>query len=37
MKTIRRLLHAEVLAAVTFVTLAFLALFTFFEIGRAHV
>ncbi len=32
MKTIRRLLHAEVLAAVTFVTLAFLALFTFFDV-----
>lgn len=32
MRTIRRLLHAEVLTAVTFVTLAFLALFTFFDI-----
>jgi lipopolysaccharide export system permease protein len=31
MKTIRRLLHVEVLTAVAFVTLAFLALFTFFD------
>jgi lipopolysaccharide export system permease protein len=31
MKTIRRLLHAEVFTAVAFVTLAFLALFSFFD------
>ena len=31
MKTIRRLLYAEVFTAVAFVTLAFLALFTFFD------
>ena len=31
MKTIRRLIHAEVFAAVAFVTLGFLALFTFFD------
>jgi lipopolysaccharide export system permease protein len=31
MKTIRRLIHAEVYAAVAFVTLGFLALFTFFD------
>lgn len=31
MKTIRRLIHAEVFAAVVFVTLGFLALFTFFD------
>ena len=42
MKTIRRLIHAEVLGAVVFVTLGFLALFSFFDfvdqlpaIGRA--
>ena len=31
MKTVRQLLHAEVLTAVAFVTLAFLALFSFFD------
>ena len=31
MKTIRRLIHAEVFSAVAFVTLGFLALFTFFD------
>ena len=31
MKTIRRLIHAEVYSAVVFVTLGFLALFTFFD------
>jgi lipopolysaccharide export system permease protein len=42
LKTIRRLIHAEVLGAVVFVTLGFLALFSFFDfvdqlpaIGRA--
>lgn len=42
MKTIRRLIHAEVFAAVAFVTLGFLALFSFFDfvdqlpaVGRA--
>ena len=31
MKTIRRLIHVEVFSAVGFVTLGFLALFTFFD------
>ena len=32
MKTIRRLIHGEIISAVSFVTLGFLALFIFFDI-----
>ena len=35
MKTIRRLIYSEVLRAVGFVTLAFLALFFFFDLVDA--
>ena len=36
MKTLRRFLYKEILTAVAFVTVAFLALFFFFDFGMIH-